>query len=90
MVAIAEGRFACSAADARAYWTRTMEEAYAFMQRIREVPLRESGEPVRHLPATTAAGSVRMRFSDRPHVGGLPRQFFLRESLVAPLLDGRG
>ena len=65
-----------------------MEEPYAFMQRIREVPLRESGEPVRHLPATTAAGSVRMRFSDRPHVGGLPRQFFLRG--VAPLLAAGG
>jgi D-alanyl-D-alanine dipeptidase len=63
-----------------------MDEAYAFMQRIREYPIKESGEPAASLEAAAGERGIPMQFAARPHSGGLARRFYMRESLVQRLL----
>lgn len=71
----------------RAYWAQQMDEAHAFMRRALEHPVRECGESLVSLPELARDAGVEVRFSDRPHVQGLPRLFVLRrgqaESFVA-------
>jgi D-alanyl-D-alanine dipeptidase len=70
----------------REYWTRVMDEAYAFMQRIREYPVVECGEPVAHLQDAVARSGIDARFVSNPHAEGLPRLFYLRESVAEAFL----
>jgi zinc D-Ala-D-Ala dipeptidase len=71
----------------RDYWARIMDEAYAFMQRIRSHPIDECGERVVDLPQLATHAGVDMRFSKRPHVDALPRMFYLRAG-ISDLLIG--
>ena len=80
----------------RAYWALKMDEADAFMRQIRAYPVAECGEPmVPLIPAVQAAG-VEVAFSNKPHIEGLPRLFYLRQGLVPRFLsaaremNGRG
>jgi len=73
-------------AERRAYWTRQMDDAFAFMQAIESYPIRDCGEPLMGLQAAVQAGGVTVFFSSLPHVQGLPRLFYLRQSLIAPFL----
>jgi zinc D-Ala-D-Ala dipeptidase len=70
----------------RAYWSRQMEDAYAFMAAVTQHPVVECGEPVVSLPAAAGAAGVAVEFSVRPHVKGLPRLYLLRAGLIEPFL----
>ena len=70
----------------RAFWARQMDEAYAFMQRVRQQPVHDCSEPMRSLVEAVRAAGVEVAFSSKRHVLGLPRLYFLREGLVAPFL----
>jgi zinc D-Ala-D-Ala dipeptidase len=63
-----------------------MDEAYAFMQRVRSYPIEESGEATVSLPDAATESSSPLAFTSRPHVEGRPRLFLVRESLVEPIL----
>lgn len=66
----------------RAYWAAKMDEAYTFMGQIRQYPVAECGEPMVSLVDAVAATGVEVSFSDKPHVKGLPRLFWLRAGLI--------
>ncbi|MFN8442961.1 MAG: M15 family metallopeptidase [Caldilineaceae bacterium] len=66
----------------RSYWTAKMDEAFAFMGKIRQYPVNECGEPVVSLVDAASAAGVEVAFSDRPHVQGLPRLYWLRAGLI--------
>jgi D-alanyl-D-alanine dipeptidase len=74
------------AAARRAYWTEQLDAAYAFMQRVRQQPAKECGEPLVSLAEAAQAAGVALEFSSKPHVLGLPRLYFLRAGLIDPLL----
>ena len=73
------------AAARRSFWTDQLDEAYAFMQRVRQQPVQECGEPLVSLAEAAQAAGVTLEFSSK-HVLGLPRLYFLREGLIGPLL----
>jgi D-alanyl-D-alanine dipeptidase len=83
-------------ADRRAFWTTQLEAAHAFMQRMFEYPVQESGEPAVSLCEAARAAGVTVAFSDTQIAGSHPRQFLLREGLipsfvaVARDMNGRG
>lgn len=70
----------------RAYWTARMDEADAFMRAMAAYPVRECGEPMGSMVDAVRSAGVEVAFSDRPHVHGLPRLYYLRVGLVAPFL----
>jgi len=63
-----------------------MDAAYAFMLQILAYPVHECGEPLVSLRDASASAGVDMRFSEEPHVLGLPRLFYLREGLIPRFL----
>lgn len=71
----------------RAYWAAQMDEAYAFMGQIRQYPVVECGEPVVSLVDAVRGAGVEVVFSDRPHVQGLPRLYWLRAGLIADFIQ---
>lgn len=74
-------------ADARrAYWTEQLEAARDFMLRAAQQPVTECGEPLVDLAESARDAGVRVTFSDRPHVLGLPRIHRLRAGLVPGFL----
>ena len=76
-----------SNADARrAYWTEQLEAARDFMLRAARQPVAECGESLVDLPEAAQAAGVRVRFSESPHVLGLPRIHRLRAGLVPGFL----
>ena len=56
------------------------------MQRVRQQPVQECGEPLVSLVEAAQAAGVALEFSSKPHVLGLPRLYFLRAGLIGPLL----
>lgn len=66
----------------RAYWAAKMDEAYAFMAQIRQYPVAECGEPLVSLVDAVRGAGVEVAFSEKPHVQGLPRLFWLRAGLI--------
>lgn len=68
--------------EPRSYWTREMDDAYAFMLAVESYPIEECGEPCIPLRSAAADTGVTVLFSDLPHVRGLPRLHFLRTGLV--------
>jgi len=70
----------------RAYWTKRLDEADAFMRDIAIYPVQECGEPMTSLVDAVRSAGVEVAFSDAPHVRGLSRQFFLRVGLVGQFL----
>jgi D-alanyl-D-alanine dipeptidase len=56
------------------------------MQRVRQQPVAEGGEPLLSLVDAAQAAGVPLEFSSKPHVLGLPRLYFLREGLIEPVL----
>ena len=73
--------------DRREYWTRSMEQAYAFMERQLVHAVDECGQGMASLPAAAADAGVEVTFSDRPHADGLSRCFYLREGLIGGFVD---
>lgn len=80
----------------RDFWTRRMDEAYAFMLAIIRQPVQECGEPLCPLREAAAEADVEVAFSDAPFGAGMTRQFFLRQGLIPAFLaaardlNGRG
>ena len=70
----------------RAYWTARMDEANAFMRAMADYPVRECGESMASLVDAVRSVVIEVAFSDRPHVYGLPRLYYLRAGLVTPFL----
>ena len=70
----------------RAYWTRQMDDAFAFMQAIEAYPVRDCGEPLVGLQTAVQDEGVTVLFSALPHVQGLPRLCYLRQGLMANFL----
>ena len=66
----------------RAYWAARMDEAHAFMGAIREYPVVECGEPLVSLVDAVQGTGIEVNFSERPHVQGLPRLYWLRAGLI--------
>ena len=66
----------------RAYWAAQMDEAYAFMGKIREYPVEECGEPLVSLVDAVKGAGVEVSFSAKPHVKELPRLYWLRAGLI--------
>ena len=73
--------------DRREYWTHSMEQAYAFMERQLAHPVAECEEPMASLPAAADDAGVEVTFSDLPHADGLARCFFLREGLIGSFIE---
>jgi zinc D-Ala-D-Ala dipeptidase len=70
----------------RAFWTRRMEDAHAFMAAAYNHPIEDGLEPAGRIDDAAAAAAVRMSFSSAPHAAGVPRRFWLRRSLLRPLV----
>ena len=68
------------------YWTRSMDDAFDFMERIKECRVDECGERVVSLIDAVDDANVEVVFSDKPHVDGLPRIFLYREGLIEPFI----
>lgn len=67
----------------RAFWTTSMDEADEFMAQIAAYPVEECGEPMASLVEAADTAGVEVLFTDAPHLHGMPRQFYLREALIA-------
>jgi len=67
----------------RAFWTTSMDEADEFMAQIAAYPVEECGEQMASLVEAAEAAGVEVTFTDQPHLHGMPRQFYLREGLIA-------
>ncbi len=66
----------------RAYWTRLMDEAATFAERMVDYPVKECREPMVSLTDAVKDGGVEVTFSSRPHVEGHERMYFLRSGLI--------
>ena len=70
-------------ATRRAYWTEQLEAAYRFMfEAVLPYPVAESGEALVSLREAAAQAEVDVQFSERPHVRGLPRLYYLRDGQI--------
>jgi D-alanyl-D-alanine dipeptidase len=70
----------------RAYWAAQMDEAHAFMLQIRQYPVIECGEPLVNMVDAVRGSGIEVAFSERPHVQGLPRLYWLRAGLIDSFL----
>lgn len=68
--------------DRHAYWIQQMDAAYDFMSDISGYPVTECGEPLVSLHQAVEDAGVEVAFSEKKHVRGLSRLFFLREGLI--------
>ncbi len=66
----------------RAYWTQQVELAVLFMERVRTWEVAECGEGLVHLPTAAREAGVEVLFSEKPHVQGLPRLYYLRAGQI--------
>jgi D-alanyl-D-alanine dipeptidase len=67
----------------RAYWTEQFDAAYRFMfEAVLPYPVAECGEPLVPLRQAAEVAHVTVQFSERPHVHGLPRLYFLRDGQI--------
>ncbi len=71
----------------RAYWTEQLELGYDMVEKLLAFPVEECGEGFASIPEAAEAAGVEMLFSDTKIAGDLDRVFFLRESLVADVVD---
>ncbi len=67
-------------ADKRAYWTAQMDEAFAFMERMRSYPVEECGEEVASL--VEASEGLEVVFSDSKINHHYPRVYAVRQGLI--------
>ena len=73
----------CSNEEARrSYWTRIMDEAHDFMQKMIDYPVEECREPMESLIDAVKNAGVEVTFSSRPHAQGQQRMHFLRAGLI--------
>lgn len=70
----------------RAYWSRQMDAAYAFMQQAAACRVADCGERFVHLPDAVADANIEATFSTTPVIDGVERLFYLREGLIDDFL----
>jgi D-alanyl-D-alanine dipeptidase len=70
----------------RAFWTRRMDEAHAFMMTMRDYPVKECGEPMLPLIEAARAAGIELAASAKLYLQRLPRLYYLRAGLVPPFL----
>jgi D-alanyl-D-alanine dipeptidase len=70
----------------RAYWAQQMDEAHQFMMRCAKHPVTECGEPFAPIPDAVEQAGVEALFSDSQVIEGVDRIFYLRRSLIEPLV----
>ena len=66
----------------RAYWTRIMDEAADFVQKVVDYPINECREPMVSLINAVKNSGVDVTFSRRPHAEEQQRMHFLRAGLI--------
>lgn len=66
----------------RKFWTQQLDEAHAFMQRMWTYPVNECGEAMVSLEDAANDAGAEVEFSDKPHVLGLPRLYYLRAGQI--------
>ena len=71
----------------RAYWTQQVELAVIFMDKVLASPVVDNAEPLINLVDAARDAAVEVRFSDRPHVNGLPRLYYLRQGQIAGFIS---
>ena len=76
--------------NARAYWAQQMDNAYEFMMRAADYPVRECGEPLLSLRTAAADASVEVEFAQTKVVDDFDRLFYLRRGLIDDFVDIAG
>lgn len=76
-----------SQTERRTYWSTKMDEADEFMRAIMEYPVTECLEPMKSMVTAAQSAGVTVVFSDKPHVEGLQRLYYLRKSLIDPFIS---
>jgi len=66
----------------RRFWSEQMDRAFVFMTAILDVPVTECGEGLVSLRDVASESGVDVTFSERDHVLGLKRLYYLREGLI--------
>ncbi|QDU96170.1 M15 family metallopeptidase [Lignipirellula cremea] len=70
----------------RAYWAEQMQLGYDFVQELIAFPVEECGEPFASIRDAAQSAGVEMEFSDTKIVDDLDRIYFMRQSLIEPLM----
>ncbi len=73
--------------ERRQYWATKMDEAYAFMEKMRQQETSECGERLTSLESAVDDAGVEVAFSTAEHVDGLPRLYFLRDGLIQSFIE---
>lgn len=71
----------------RTFWREQMEAAYAFMEKIKEYPVTECGEPLISLKTVAEKVDVEVEFAGTKAVKNYSRLFYLREGLIDNFID---
>lgn len=66
----------------RLFWKEQMDAAYAFMEKIKEYPVTECGEPLISLKTVVEEVDVEVDFANTKAVKNYNRLFYLRKGLV--------
>ena len=71
----------------RTFWKEQMDAAYAFMEKIKEYPVAECGEPLISLRTVVEKAGIEVEFSGTKVVKNYDRLFYLREGLIDNFID---
>jgi hypothetical protein len=71
-----------SDATRRAYWTKQMESAYDFMNKMRDYPVAECRETLVSLRKVVKDAGLSVLFSETKIAGKYDRIFYLRDGLI--------
>ena len=77
---------AAAAARRRAYWQSAMERAFETQAAMRTQQVEECGEGLASIADGIAAAGLEVQFSETRIAGSFPRLFYIRESLLPPLV----
>jgi zinc D-Ala-D-Ala dipeptidase len=66
----------------RIYWSKQMQNAYGFMNKMLEYPVEECGESLVFLPEVVKLEGLSVKFSTKKHTGKHERLYYLRSKIV--------
>lgn len=72
--------------ERRKYWSKQVELAYDFMQKVHEYPVTECGEPMVSMRQAVKDARLTVKFSDTKIADRYKRVFYLREGLIKNFL----
>jgi len=70
----------------REYWSKQMDSAYDFMQKMSEYPVEECGEAMVSVRQAVKDARLTVKFDDTKIAGKYERVFYLREGLIKKFL----